>query len=76
MEKQKTDEINNSMKSLKYRRKIRRNVPFQDEKLGTADEKIDEKNSCLNTLYQVRINPFNCIKIGRTNLKTRLVSTK
>ena len=47
------------MKSLKYRRKIRRNVPFQDEKLSIADEQMDKKNSCLNTLHQVRINPFN-----------------
>ena len=31
------------MKSLKYRRKIRRNVPFQNEKLSIAEEKIDEK---------------------------------
>ena len=47
------------MKSLKYRRKIRKNVPFQDEKLSIKDEKIDEENSCLNTLYQVRTNHFN-----------------
>ena len=47
------------MKSLKYRRKIRQNVPFQDEKLSIKDEKIDEENSCLNTLYQVRTNHFN-----------------
>ena len=44
------------MKSLKYTRKIRRNVLFEDEKLSIVDEKIDEKNSCLNTLYQVRTN--------------------
>ena len=31
------------MKSLKYGWKIRRNVPFQDEKLSIADEKKDEK---------------------------------
>ena len=37
--KKKTDEILNQMESFRYRRKIRRN----------ADEKIDEKNSCLNT---------------------------
>ena len=36
------------MKSLKYRGKIRQNVPFQDEKLSIKDEKIDEENSCLN----------------------------
>ena len=55
------------MKSLKYRQKIRQNVPFQDEKLSITDEKIDEKNSCLNTLYQVRINPFNRFNIYLTD---------
>ena len=30
------------MKSLEYRRKIRRNVPFQDEKLSIADEETDK----------------------------------
>ena len=56
------DEIKNQMKSLKYTRKIRRNVLFEDEKLSIVDEKIDEKNSCLNTLYQVRTNHFNIFK--------------
>ena len=42
------------MKSLKNVWKIGRNVPFQDEKLSIIDEKIDEENSCLYTLYQVR----------------------
>ena len=37
------DEIKNQMKSLKYTRKIRRNVLFEDEKLSIVDEKIDEK---------------------------------
>ena len=55
------------MKSLKYRRKIRRNVPLQDDKLSIADEKMDEKNSCLNTLYQIRINPFDRYNIYLTN---------
>ena len=39
---QKTDEIKNQMKSLKYRRKIRRNAPFQDERVDITDEKVDE----------------------------------
>ena len=55
------------MKSLKYRRKITRNVPPQDKKLSIADEKIDEKNRCLNTLYQIRINPFNRYNIYLTD---------
>ena len=55
------------MKSLKYRRKIRRNVPFQDKKLSITDEKTDEKKSCLNTLYQVRINSFNRFSIYLTD---------
>ena len=55
------------MKSFKYRQKIRRNVVFQGEKLYIADEKKDEKNSCLNTLYQVRINHFNRFNIYLTD---------
>ena len=55
------------MKSLKYRRKIRRHASFQDEKLSIPDEKIDEKSSCLNTLHQVRINPFNRFNIYLTD---------
>ena len=47
------------MKSLKYRRKIRKNVPFQEEKLSIKDEKINKENSCLYILYQVRTNHFN-----------------
>ena len=35
------------MKSLKYRGKIGRNVPFQDEKLSIVDEKMDEKKKQL-----------------------------
>ena len=31
------------MKSLKHRRKIERNVPFEGWKLSIVDEKIDEK---------------------------------
>ena len=47
------------MKSLKYRRKIGRNVQFQDEKLNIVDKKIDEKNSCYIKFEQLILTDLN-----------------
>ena len=46
------------MKSLKYRGKIGRNVPFQDEKLSIVDEKIDEKKT-VNQIHYIRFEEIH-----------------
>ena len=47
------------MKSLKYRRKIGRNVQFQNEKLNIVDKKKDEKNSCYIKFEQLILTDLN-----------------
>ena len=51
------------MKSLKYRGKIGRNVPFQDETLSIVDEKMDEKKT-VNQIHYIRFEEiqFNRFK--------------
>ena len=63
------------MKILKYRRKIGRNAPFYEKKLNIIDEKIGEKNNCLNKLYHVRTNRFKRFKHSFENFGCVSINT-